>query len=327
MPNQPAIIMKSPNDTAFMTRPITGPPVGEVVTTGRSPSQAAPTLSMLLEKNKLAAAAAAATSKASEATKNADSEVAQNQNPAEAEGTPAENTEAGNESDAEEEQLMEIFKNMDDIMDDIGIEIDSVIDEDILKDVNNVDSPAPAKAEAVDFEGKLDSLKSEENENRKSNKSPAQSKPVEVVVGSSDDSNDNIPLAAVASQESKERNLSISESSNGATANHEAVVDELSETITIASSSSEENAKESTPDPVEETIETDEAAGGKAAAGSSEMSTVEPIKELTESDEAHDTDAASVEQSETTEEGKFKSIPWCASNFQILFFSSQRWGI
>lgn len=314
--------MKSPNDTAFMTRPITGPPVGEVVTTGRSPSQAAPTLSMLLEKNKLAAAAAVATSKSSETTKNADSEVAPNQSTAETEGTAAESTEAVNESDAEEEQLMEIFKNMDDIMDDIGIEIDSVIDEDILKDVNNVDSPAPAKAEAVDFEVKLDALKSEENENRKSNKSPVQSKPsVEVVVGSSDDSNDNIPLAAVASQESKERNLSVSESSNGATANNEAVVDELSETITIASSSSEENAKESTPDPVDETTSTDEAADGKAAAGSSETSTADPIKESTETDEAHVADAASVEQFQKAEEGKFKSVFRSASNLKILFLA------
>lgn len=324
--------MKSPSDTAFMTRPISGPPAtAEVVTTGRSPSQAAPTLSLLLEKKQLAAAAAAATSagasssKASESTKSADSEVAANQKPSTAEGeaTPAEiPIQTVDESDAEEEQLL-IFKNMDitNIIDDIGIEIDSVIDEDILKDVNNVDSPqpAPAKAEqAVDFEVKLDALKAEDSESRKSSKSPAQLKPVEVVVGSSDDSNDNIPLAEVASQESKERNLSISESSNGTTAQHEAVVDELSETITIASSSSEENAKESTPDPVGDiTAETVEATGDKAA--ETEASTAEPNKESTEgNDEAHevDADAIIVEQAETAAEGMLESNLRSISNPQ-----------
>lgn len=330
--------MKSPSDTAFMTRPISGPPAtAEVVTTGRSPSQAAPTLSMLLEKKQLAAAAAASagatSSKSSEATKSADGEVAANQKPSTAEGeaTPAETqTQAVDESDAEEEQLL-IFKNMDitNIIDDIGIEIDSVIDEDILKDVNNVDSPQPAPAKAeqtVDFEGKLDTLKSEESESRKSSNSPAQQKPVEVVVGSSDDSNDNIPLAEVASQESKERNLSISESSNGTTAQHEAVVDELSETITIASSSSEENAKESTPDPVgDTTADTVEATGGKAA--ETEASTTEPNKESTEeNDEAHDADgdAITVEQAETAADGKWESILRTVSDPQMSLAAASK---
>jgi len=60
--SQPAITMKSPTDAAFMSRPISGPPVNETLTQTtptleRSPSQAAPTLSMLLEKNKAAAKA------------------------------------------------------------------------------------------------------------------------------------------------------------------------------------------------------------------------------------------------------------------------------
>ncbi|KAH8358903.1 hypothetical protein KR093_003230, partial [Drosophila rubida] len=280
MPNQPAIVMKSPSDTAFMTRPISGPPIAEVATTGRSPSQAAPTLSMLLEKNKLAAAAAAAAGKASEAPKAVEAETASNQKPAAAEvgATPTESAEAVDVSDAEEQQLLEVFKNMDDIMDDIDIDMASVIDEDILKVVNNVDSPptAATKPEVVDFEDKLDALKREQGESRKSSKSPTVSKVTEVVLGSSDDSNDNIPLAAVASQESKDRTQSTSEGTKpGTPITHEVTVDELSETITIASSSSEDNAQEIPVDAPGDKLE----GVGKPAKAASVTPTPETNKE------------------------------------------------
>ncbi|XP_060648802.1 bromodomain-containing protein 8 [Drosophila nasuta] len=262
MPNQPAIVAKNLSDPAFMTRPISGPPVAEVATTGRSPSQAAPTLSMLLEKNKLAAAG-----KAAEAPKATDAEATTNPKPAaEVEASAAEAVETLDESDAEEQQLLEVFKNMDDIMDDIDIDMASVIDEDLLKDVNNVDSPpatTASKPEVVDFEDKLDALKREQGDSRKSSKSPTVSKVTEVVLGSSDDSNDNIPLAAVASQESKDRSQSATEgnTSTAATPNtHEVTVDELSETITIASSSSEDNAQEIPTEEPSDKLETNETA-------------------------------------------------------------------
>ncbi|KAM8705288.1 hypothetical protein ACLKA7_009710 [Drosophila subpalustris] len=268
IPNQPAIVMKSPIDPAFMTRPISGPPLPEVASTGRSPSQAAPTLSMLLEKNKIAAVAAAASGKTNESTIPTHSEITPSvkQPAAELEPTPIETADAVDESDAEEQQLLEVFKNMDDIMDDIDIDMSSVIDEDILKDVSNVDSPPSTsnKAEVVDFEDKLDALKHEQGESRKSSKSPTLTKAPEVVIGSSDDSNDNIPLATVASQECKDRSQSATENTTTATApiTHEEVVDEMSETITITSSSSEDNPQEIHTDagvdkvePVEETPE------------------------------------------------------------------------
>ncbi|XP_034487559.1 bromodomain-containing protein 8 [Drosophila innubila] len=261
IPNQPAIVMKSPSDTAFMTRPISGPPLPEVATTGRSPSQAAPTLSMLLEKNKMAAAVG----KANESTRTTDTEISpsQKQPAAELEPTSAETADAVDESDAEEQQLLEVFKNMDDIMDDIDIDMASVIDEEILKDVSNVDSPPSTsnKTEVVDFEDKLDALKREQGESRKSSKSPTVPKAPEVVIGSSDDSNDNIPLATVASQESKDRSQPTADNITTATApmTHEEVMDELSETITIGSSSSEDNPQEIHSDMVGVKVEPVEA--------------------------------------------------------------------
>ncbi|XP_030562996.1 bromodomain-containing protein 8 [Drosophila novamexicana] len=253
MPNQPAVILKSPNDPAFMTRPISGPPVAEVAITGRSPSQAAPTLSMLLEKNKVAGGAAAGAKVNETPAKPVDDELnsSQKQATAELDAAPAAD-DIADESDAETQQLLEVFKNMDDIINDIDIDIAGVIDEEILKDVDNVVSPvAPsAKAEVVDFEVVLNALKGDDCV-----PSPTQQKAQEVVIGSSDDSNDNIPLAAVASQESKDRNQQSVESTETAP-DEAAVEDELTETITIASSSSEDAVREQTSavavaDPVE----------------------------------------------------------------------------
>ncbi|ALC47152.1 Brd8 [Drosophila busckii] len=256
IPNQPAIIMKSPSDTAFISRPISGPPTVDVTTTGRSPSQAAPTLSMLLEKKQQAAATAAP--KANEAaTKTGDAIPNSTDTPAVAgdqESQDTANADTLDVTEADEEQLLEVFKNMDDIIDDLDIDMASVIDEDILKDVDNVvDSPADASAkpDVIDFEDKLDALK---REDPKAKKSPIP-KSVDVVIGSSDDSNDNIPLAEVATQESKERTT---EGSNTPSVplSSEVAVEELSESITIISSSSEDNVQEMLPTAVAEPTKT-----------------------------------------------------------------------
>ncbi|EDV53240.1 bromodomain-containing protein 8 [Drosophila erecta] len=257
--NQPAITMKSPTDAAFMSRPISGPPASEALapttpTLERSPSQAAPTLSMLLEKNKAAA-------KASEGGSLIKPEGSGNQEQAVDETTSsAAGTADSDEADPNEAQLLEVFKNIDQIIDDIDIDMVSVIDEEILKNVDDVvASPSTDKAEVIDFEDKLDALKREQSKS-----SPASDKPksVELVIGSSDDSNDNIPLAAVASQESKDRGQSGGESTRGTEDAEseplasEVAVEEIGETITIISTSSEDTAG-SPPTKMEEEGATD----------------------------------------------------------------------
>ncbi|EDX14827.1 bromodomain-containing protein 8 [Drosophila simulans] len=257
--NQPAITMKSPTDAAFISRPISGPPVSEAIasttpTLERSPSQAAPTLSMLLEKNKAAA-------KANEGGSLVKPEESGNQEKGVDEATSsAAGTADSDEADPNEAQLLEVFKNFDQIIDDIDIDMASVIDDEILKNVDDVvASPSIDKAEVIDFEDKLDALKREQSKS-----SPASDKPksVELVIGSSDDSNDNIPLAAVASQESKDRGQSGGESTRGTEDAEseplasEVAVEEIGETITIISTSSEDTAG-SPPTKMEEDGATD----------------------------------------------------------------------
>ncbi|XP_016952699.1 bromodomain-containing protein 8 [Drosophila biarmipes] len=258
--SQPVITMKSPTDAAFMSRPISGPPVNETLTPTtptleRSPSQAAPTLSMLLEKNKAAA-------KANEAGSLIKPEGSGGQEQSSADDTALATTGTADsdETDPNVDQLLEDFPNIDEIIDDIDIDMASVIDDDILKDVDDVvASPSNDKAEVIDFEDKLDALKREQSKS-----SPASDKPksVELVLGSSDDSNDNIPLAAVASQESKDRGQSGSESTRGTEdaesepLTSEVAVEEIGETITIISTSSEDTAS-SPPTKIEEEVATD----------------------------------------------------------------------
>ncbi|KAH8346574.1 hypothetical protein KR084_005202 [Drosophila pseudotakahashii] len=245
--NQPAITMKSTTDAAFMSRPISGPPASESLTPTaptleRSPSQAAPTLSMLLEKNKAAAAAAA---KANEGGSLIKPESSGGQETALVDDTTLA-TAGTADSDETDDQLLEVFPNIDEIIDDIDIDMASVIDDEMLKDVDDVvASPSNDKGEVIDFEDKLDALKREQSKS-----SPASDKPksVELVIGSSDDSNDNIPLATVASQESKDRGQTGGESSRGTEDAEseplasEVAVEEIGETITIISTSSEDTA-------------------------------------------------------------------------------------
>ncbi|XP_039494195.1 bromodomain-containing protein 8 [Drosophila santomea] len=257
--NQPAITMKSPTDAAFMSRPISGPPASEALapttpTLERSPSQAAPTLSMLLEKNKAAA-------KPNEGGSLIKTEGSGNQEQGADEATSsAAGAADSDEADPNEAQLLEVFKNIDQIIDDIDIDMASVIDDEMLKNVDDVvASPSIDKAEVIDFEDKLDALKREQSKS-----SPASDKPksVELVIGSSDDSNDNIPLAAVASQESKDRGQSGGESTRGTEDAEseplasEVAVEEIGETITIISTSSEDTAG-SPPSKIDEEGATD----------------------------------------------------------------------
>uniref|UniRef100_A0A6P4F066 Bromodomain-containing protein 8 n=1 Tax=Drosophila rhopaloa TaxID=1041015 RepID=A0A6P4F066_DRORH len=244
--NQPAITMKSPTDAAFMSRPISGPPASEALapstpTLERSPSQAAPTLSMLLEKNKAAG-------RANDGGSLSKTEGSEGQEQTLVDETTSANTGTADsdEADPNEDQLLEVFPNIDEIIDDIDIDMAGVIDDEILKDVDDVvASPSNNKTEGIDFEDKLDALKREQSKSSPSNDKP---KSVELVIGSSDDSNDNIPLAAVASQESKDRGQSGGESTRGTDDAEseplasEVAVEEIGETITIISTSSEDTA-------------------------------------------------------------------------------------
>ncbi|XP_017023794.1 bromodomain-containing protein 8 [Drosophila kikkawai] len=238
--SQPAITLMSSTDAAFMSRPISGPPAAiealatTTPTLERSPSQSAPTLSMLLEKNKTTPAKSEAPAGSQE-------------QPLVDEATSG-TTAAVDSDEADPNELLEVFPNIDEIIDDIDIDMASVIDDEILKDVEDVvNSPSNDKGEVIDFEDKLDALKRDEN--KASPTASDKPKSVEVVLGSSDDSNDNIPLAAVASQESKDRGQSGGESTRGTEEAEseeplpsEVTVEEIGETITLISTSSEDTA-------------------------------------------------------------------------------------
>nr|XP_036674167.1 bromodomain-containing protein 8 [Drosophila suzukii] len=313
--SQPAITMKSPTDAAFMSRPISGPPVNETLTPTtptleRSPSQAAPTLSMLLEKNKAAA-------KASEGGSliKPESSGGQEQSLVDETALAATGTADSDETDPNVDQLLDDFPNIDEIIDDIDIDMASVIDDDILKDVDDVvASPSNVKAEVIDFEDKLDALKREQSKS-----SPASDKPksVELVLGSSDDSNDNIPLATVASQESKDRGQSGSESTRGTEDAEseplasEVAVEEIGETITIISTSSEDTAG-SPPTKIEEEGATDslskkeESKDDKSEQDSS-CQNKDEAGESTEGPETTDNQDVGEAHSKTGKEAKEKS--------------------
>ncbi|XP_068156596.1 bromodomain-containing protein 8 [Drosophila tropicalis] len=251
IPNQPAI----KGDPALMARPISGPPGSESLTPstpttpGKSPSQAAPTLSMLLEQKNKNATAAKGTNDAK--TTIGDSVSLETAPPAPAAASASVGPDAGgDETDPNDEQLLEVFQNI--MMNDIDIAMASAIEDEILKNVDDVDVASPTnnpKAdEVIDFEDKLDALKRDQTNPVKK---LHEVKPVEVVIGSSDDSNDNVPLATVAtnSSESKDRDQAIGEgqakeSSDPTTEPliSEVGVEEINETITLISSSSEDTA-------------------------------------------------------------------------------------
>lgn len=251
--NQPVITMKSPTDAAFMSRPITGPASEALAPTTptleKSPSQAAPTLSMLLEKNKAAGKAGEGKSEVTGSTEQSLSQEAST-------------TVSADSDEPDPNELLEVFPNIDEIINDIDIDMASVIDDEILKEVEDVVvSPAGDKSENIDFEDKLDALKREQSKDEPTGEAP---KSVELVVGSSDDSNDNIPLATVASQEGKDRSQSGGESTvlpvdiEAETLVSEVAVEEIGETITLISTSSEDTAgspitkveEEPVPEPV-----------------------------------------------------------------------------
>ncbi|EDW83100.1 uncharacterized protein Dwil_GK22493 [Drosophila willistoni] len=250
IPNQPAI----KGDPALMARPISGPPGSESLTPstpttpGKSPSQAAPTLSMLLEQRNKNATAAKGTNDAK--TSMGDSVILETAPPAPATAaSPAVPADAGgDETDPNDEQLLEVFQNI--MMNDIDIAMASAIEDEILKNVEDVDVASPTnntKAdEVIDFEDKLDALKREQTNPVKKLE---EVKPVEVVIGSSDESNDNVPLASVAthSSESKDRDQAIGEAKAKESIDStteplisEVGVEEINETITLISSSSED---------------------------------------------------------------------------------------
>ncbi|XP_014088183.3 bromodomain-containing protein 8 isoform X1 [Bactrocera oleae] len=269
--NQPAITLKSsipPQKAAqLLSSPISGPPsissVSVTSITGQNllrPSQAAPTLSMLLERNK-----ALAITVTNAETRNVElphaglngadqsqiNEVQNKVSDSNNDEIPMEldedltthlsdsNEIRNNENDSdepdpnEEQQLLEVFKNIGNI-DELDIDVSAVIDGeevDFLKDMG-ADSPRDMK-NVEDFENKEDTPLTKvtnvvENvlENKKksdeinpldhkiSSKEEVISQVEEinptvktnqrkVETTSSDDSNDNIPLAAVATLEQR----------------------------------------------------------------------------------------------------------------------------
>ncbi|XP_067618072.1 bromodomain-containing protein 8 isoform X2 [Eurosta solidaginis] len=277
--NQPALTLKAgvpPQKAAqLLSSPISGPPSRAFVPVKPntpqnllSPSQAAPTLSMLLEKNKGIAVVAAANedncndgltpSKVVEPSiqaqfddmpKPTPSDTNNDETPFEHDediSTPTKKDEPTvnifNEIDSddpdpnEEQQLLEVFKNIGNI-DELDIDVSAVIDDeevDFLKDmaadspcedgnINNFDKDGAdvTKMLSVTDDFNRESIDKGNvnlavNEDKPSltaaqpstsddvNVSAAsENKPRKVETISSDDSNDNIPLAAVATLEQK----------------------------------------------------------------------------------------------------------------------------
>ncbi|XP_073815542.1 bromodomain containing 8 [Musca autumnalis] len=253
--NQPALIPAGDSAIQLLTRPISGPPIdaGSNSSTTQlsmlSPSQSAPTLSMLLEKNKPTSSSSTTAetkildASVSSSTKTETENVAANDSNNESipmdieDDLPASTniTQVIDDIDDtdpnEEQQLMEVFKNIGNI-DELDIDVSDVIDEevDFLK---GVDEEEPALEDAVnELEQKLEentvtelvgNIKQEDNsshtttvdtkdikqESENVSETKTETKP-EII--SSDDSNDNLPLAAVASLESSKDRLN--ESSN-----------------------------------------------------------------------------------------------------------------
>lgn len=252
--NQPAIIASGDGAVQLLTRPISGPPMdtisAPVAVTQQllSPSQSAPTLSMLLEKNKNVAPNTIET-KNSELEENSisktlDTSICNDSNnesiPMDIEeDIPAAKVEISPDIDDtdpnEEQQLLEVFKNIGNI-EELDIDVSDVIDEevDFLK---GVDEEAPID-DNLDLEEKFEqnlttelgsdlklptdlaSIVDNKDHGEVKNSSTSNSEDIKsetttkVDIISSDDSNDNIPLAAVASLESSKDRLNMNESSN-----------------------------------------------------------------------------------------------------------------
>ncbi|XP_059219234.1 bromodomain-containing protein 8 isoform X2 [Stomoxys calcitrans] len=238
--NQPAIIPSRDTSIQLLARPLSGPPENSILPSSSaqqnllSPSQSAPTLSMLLEKNKstiIIASEAKNTDLNSTNVKDNESPLAKDSNnesiPMDIEEDLPTTTHIAQDTDLqsddiddtdpnEEQQLMEVFKNIGNI-EELDIDVSAVINEevDFLKGVDEDDT-------AIE-EGVLCGQKIEDNEHGMANdmKDKAiettedKSEPkieAKVDLISSDDSNDNLPLAAVASLETSKDKLN--ESSN-----------------------------------------------------------------------------------------------------------------
>ncbi|XP_036324130.1 bromodomain-containing protein 8 [Rhagoletis pomonella] len=270
--NQPAITLKAnipPQKAAqILSSPISGPPAITCLPAANSaaqnllsPSQAAPTLSMLLEKNKVSSNAMANiedrndafTKKAVDATMQSQLEEipkeAFNDNKGEIPmdldedivthiSETSVNIMSINDSDEpdpnEEQQLLEVFKNIGNI-DELDIDVAAVIDDEEVDFLKDMGADSPNENTNVDFDRKDESdIVPTKEENVKENNgkevvinleetdkpSPdlailnkaeepnttatsGDNKLRKIDITSSDDSNDNIPLAAVASLEQK----------------------------------------------------------------------------------------------------------------------------
>ncbi|KAL9897937.1 bromodomain containing 8 isoform 1-T1 [Glossina fuscipes fuscipes] len=240
--NQPAIIPSRDDAIQLLARPLSGPPVDTAGPSHNllSPSQSAPTLSMLLEKTK---ASVTSESKTQESVNSAKVNVTKNEEEADKEPIPMDieedvgtvkvkkNSESSvietddTDDPNEEQQLLEVFKN-------IGNIEELVIDDEEVDFLKGVDEEPPADVageEESEFVNKNAAEKtqivvatSSASETEKSAKEvdsklltgKSEAMPKSETI-SSDDSNDNLPLSAVASLESsKERNANADSNSN-----------------------------------------------------------------------------------------------------------------
>uniref|UniRef100_A0A1B0BLY6 Bromo domain-containing protein n=1 Tax=Glossina palpalis gambiensis TaxID=67801 RepID=A0A1B0BLY6_9MUSC len=240
--NQPAIIPSRDDAIQLLARPLSGPPVDTAGPSHNllSPSQSAPTLSMLLEKTK---ASVTSESKTQESVNSAKVNVTKNEEEADKEPIPMDieedvgtvkakkNSESSvietddTDDPNEEQQLLEVFKN-------IGNIEELVIDDEEVDFLKGVDEEPPADVageEESEFVNKnaaektqivvATSSASETEKSAKEGDSKLLTGKSEVMPKSetisSDDSNDNLPLSAVASLESsKERNANADSNSN-----------------------------------------------------------------------------------------------------------------
>lgn len=258
--SQPAIIPSRDNVVQLLTRPLSGPPPESSSPTANipSPSQSAPTLSMLLEKTRPAGggyqqkAVDKDTKIVTTTPKKKSSELKKDATPVSTSATVVEvPLESTNNDDAaldapdpvEEQQLLELFKNIGNI-EELDIDMGDVLDEgdvEFLKDEQGLESPIPtgdnenvgdAELSVTNHEDNNDNvvstceteevktdeinekqMKSPMDKDDQSDKDAKNTKPIVKESAeshhSSDDSIDDVPLATVAIRGNVKEQISV----------------------------------------------------------------------------------------------------------------------
>lgn len=251
-----------------------------------SPSQSAPTLSMLLEKNKNNAVTVETNAEQNVAAANSTTQNTSNEiDTMEIEDSNSKFSPAVDSDDQnEEQQLMEVFKNIGNI-DELGdIDVSAVIDEevDFLKGVDEDvedEELIAATANALAFDEPLDLETASENEVAPNTAENPETKNEEISSASvrkpesSDDSNDNLPLSAVASLESHNKDRSVFTEINNSSSNSQDV-DFLKEKVESAAKNDKEVIDKTNQDEIS-TLNSPEIA-----AETNEQSPPETIEEM-----------------------------------------------